>query len=190
MKILSLNASYIPIRLSSVYSTISRFYCGAVEAIYIKGDNWSLKTWDEWWELSRKDVWPEGTQFINSTTQRVAIPKVVKCTKYDKIPKVSFRLSRKAIYERDKFICYICGKKFSEGKLSIDHVIPLSKKGKNDWTNMATCCKECNSMKGDKLLSELGIKAKYLPVKPTMSNIQKLKSQITQYDKDWKLFGI
>jgi len=190
MKILALNKSFIPIRLSTVYSVIGKFYCNAVEGFFIEGDSFIPKSWDEWLELSKKDIWPENTQFINSVTQRVAIPKVIRYLNYDKIPKVTLRLSRKSLYERDNYICYICGKKFSESKLSIDHVIPASRGGRSTWENMSTCCKQCNWNKGDKLLSELNIRPKgKMPFKPVLSNAQKLRASVTNYQKEWKLFG-
>jgi len=188
-RILCLNKSYIPIRLTTKFSAIGKMYTEMASAIYINGDKWEEKNWDKWLQLSLKDVWKDDQEFINSIRQRIAIPKVIRYTKYDRIPKVTLRLSRKSIYERDKYTCYLCGEQFSEGKLSIDHVIPISRGGRNDWNNMATCCKNCNWKKEDKLLSELGIKPKFMPYKPQLSNIVKLKSSVIKYDPDWKLFG-
>jgi len=158
--------------------------------MYINGDKWEPKSWDEWASLSLQDVWPDDQEFINSTKQRFAVPKVIRALSYDKIPKHSIRLTRKAIYERDNYTCYICGKEFSERKLSLDHIIPTSRGGKNSWENLITCCSECNFRKGDKLLSELGIKARFQAYKPNISNIQRLKSTITTYDPAFALFGV
>jgi len=189
-KILALNKSYIPIRLISYQSAIGKLYCEQCEFIYIKDNNWEGLNWNQWLEASEKREWDSSTSFIHTIKQRFAIPKVIRYTKYDKIPKVTFRLSRQAIYNRDNWTCYICGEEFSEGKLSIDHVVPTSRGGKNSWENMITCCKNCNYKKGDKLLSELGIKPKFLPHKPTISNIQKLKNSVSIVYPEWKLFGL
>lgn len=48
--------------------------------------------------------------------------------------------------------CAYCGIKFE--KLTQDHVIPFSKGGINDATNIVPACKSCNSSKGTKSLSE------------------------------------
>jgi len=186
---LALNKSFLPIRIVGLQSTICKFYDGRVEGMYINGDTWEPKMWDEWLEMSKKDIWPEGTQFINSVTQRIAVPRVIRFLYYDKIPKVTFRLSRKSIYDRDNNTCYLCGKKFGESKLSIDHIRPLSRGGGNSWENMVTCCVECNWKKGDKTLEELKLKPKFMPYKPQMSNIQKLKAGVKTYDPVWKMFG-
>ena len=188
-KILALNRNYIPVRIISHFSAIGKLYCDQAEFIYVNGDKWECKTWDEWMEISLKDVWTPDTEFINTVKQRFALPKVIKYTQYDKIPKVTFRLSRQSIYNRDNYTCYICGEEFSEGKLSIDHVIPLSRGGKNTFENMATCCKNCNYKKGSQTLSELHIKPKFMPYKPTLSNMQKLKNSVTVHYPEWKLFG-
>lgn len=47
--------------------------------------------------------------------------------------------------------CHYCGK---EAKLTLDHVIPLSKGGKHSASNAMPACKHCNSSKGNKMLEE------------------------------------
>lgn len=47
-------------------------------------------------------------------------------------------------------LCSICGNIIKEP--TFDHVIPLSKGGKNDKSNLAAACKKCNYDKGDKIL--------------------------------------
>jgi len=165
-------------------------FTGMAEAIYIKNDVWECISWDKWLEMSTKDIWPEDQQFIQAISQRIAIPVVIKYVAYSKIPKVTMRLTRKAIYERDRYTCYLCGKEFNEKKLSIDHIKPSSKGGGNTWENCITACKVCNYNKGDKTLSELGIKPKFQAYRPNLSNIAKLKNSIGNIREEWKLFGL
>lgn len=47
--------------------------------------------------------------------------------------------------------CHYCDK---EAKLTLDHVIPLSKGGKHSANNVVPACKHCNSSKRDKTLEE------------------------------------
>jgi len=49
--------------------------------------------------------------------------------------------------------CFYCGR--SDRKLTMDHVVPLSRGGRNVIANVVPCCGSCNSRKGTKLLSEL-----------------------------------
>lgn len=52
---------------------------------------------------------------------------------------------RAKVYERDGNKCLRCG---SEDDLTIDHVMPLCRKGKNTFENMQTLCYNCNQLKG------------------------------------------
>lgn len=47
--------------------------------------------------------------------------------------------------------CAYCDK---EAKLTLDHVIPLSKGGKHSKDNVVAACAHCNSSKGDRTLEE------------------------------------
>lgn len=63
-----------------------------------------------------------------------------------------------------EFRCFYCGarihrqktlwKTFGVRSLTIDHVIPLSKHGKNDKTNRVFCCRGCNQAKRSMSLEE------------------------------------
>jgi 5-methylcytosine-specific restriction endonuclease McrA len=50
--------------------------------------------------------------------------------------------------------CAYCGERLKRGTRSTDHIVPLSKGGRNDMDNIVPCCVCCNSSKNDKLLSE------------------------------------
>jgi 5-methylcytosine-specific restriction endonuclease McrA len=189
MRVLALNKSYIPVRLASVYSAIGKFYVGIAEAIIVENSQYTAFNFEQWLARSLLDVWPKDQRFINSVSQRIAVPSVIRYLKYDKIPKTSVRMSRKSIYERDDHTCYLCGQKLSETHLTLDHVIPVSKGGRSDWANLATCCAKCNCEKGDKLLSELKIRPKFAPYKPTVSNMSRLRASVAQYQQEWALFG-
>lgn len=67
------------------------------------------------------------------------------------------------VYKRDNGICYLCGcvcdwndYQYKEGVRvygnkypSRDHVIPKSRGGKNEWSNIRLACRLCNSKKRD-----------------------------------------
>lgn len=51
-------------------------------------------------------------------------------------------------------ICAYCGLRFKLRRLTIDHVVPLSRGGTNALTNLVLACGPCNQSKADKLLGE------------------------------------
>ena len=62
-----------------------------------------------------------------------------------------------------------CNKPFPTKVLTYDHVVPVSKGGRNTWDNVVTCCTYCNSKKGDRLLKDLKgeMKLKTAPYMPS-----------------------
>ena len=46
--------------------------------------------------------------------------------------------------------CYYCGENIPKGKLHIDHIIPLSKGGAHDVSNLCCACASCNLSKSSK----------------------------------------
>lgn len=62
---------------------------------------------------------------------------------------------RKIIYCRSDGRCSICGKHVKFQDFSVDHVIPLSKGGSNDMSNLAAAHRSCNLIKQDCLPQEL-----------------------------------
>lgn len=70
----------------------------------------------------------------------------------NKTPRISIPSEVKSyIFQRDKFQCQSCGKNCQEVNLSIDHIIPLSRGGKNDISNLQTLCLTCNQRKTNKI---------------------------------------
>lgn len=49
--------------------------------------------------------------------------------------------------------CVYCHLKI---KLTVDHIVPLSRGGSHSWDNLVLACKRCNSSKHNKLLAEWG----------------------------------
>ena len=73
----------------------------------------------------------------------------------------------RAVYERDSGVCYMCGCKcdfadWHPGKIrkwtagdtypTIDHVVPISKGGKDTLDNVRLSCFKCNMSKGTKII--------------------------------------
>lgn len=67
--------------------------------------------------------------------------------------------SRDKIFSRDSYRCQYCGGVFKNEELHIDHIMPLSKGGKNNEMNLTTSCIRCNLYKGNLSYSEFIEKA-------------------------------
>jgi hypothetical protein len=84
---------------------------------------------------------------------------------------------REILYARDRYLCAYCGEEFPEWKLTIDHVYPQSRGGKNIWQNCVTACKPCNHGKANKTPEEANMKLMYVPYAPNMFEKMILKNR-------------
>lgn len=75
-------------------------------------------------------------------------------------------LTNRALFRRDQNVCLYCGHSFKECDLSRDHLVPISKGGKDAWTNVVTACKRCNARKGSRRPEECGMELLALPYRP------------------------
>jgi hypothetical protein len=75
---------------------------------------------------------------------------------------------RLAIYLRDGMACAYCGAGIENGvSLSLDHLQPYSLGGSNHEGNLITCCKKCNSSRGNRTVEEfVEAVGQYLNVSP------------------------
>lgn len=54
---------------------------------------------------------------------------------------------RREVLERDYFTCHYC----SQEANTVDHLIPLSKGGTDEASNLVAACNKCNSGKRDRI---------------------------------------
>jgi len=94
------------------------------------------------------------------------LPSIVACE--GKVYKEGFRppLENKFLFRRDKNICLYCGGQFVVRDLSRDHVRPLSRGGKDLWTNVVTSCRRCNNRKADRSPENANMELLAIPFVP------------------------
>jgi 5-methylcytosine-specific restriction endonuclease McrA len=112
--------------------------------------------------------------------------KVIRLVEYIQIPfaKInSLKPSRNLVHKRDGHKCQYCG---STRGLTIDHVIPRSKGGKDTWENMVTACGVCNTRKGDKMLADTGMR---LARRPTAPPNRFVFAIATSRDDEWQQYN-
>ena len=123
-----------------------------------------------------KVVQEDNTQSIRSANVVIPVPSVISILGFNKVPKRIAKFSKLNVIYRDNQTCAYCGKQFPINKLTVDHVIPISRyaqfnptsvTGASSWSNCVCACEACNFRKGNKLLSELGWKLRIKPNAPT-----------------------
>lgn len=68
-------------------------------------------------------------------------------------------IDRLAVFERDRWVCYLCGKKVARNprnpleKASVDHMFPIVLGGHHSWENVRTTHLRCNLAKSDSLFT-------------------------------------
>ncbi len=142
---LLLNFTYEPLRVIDWKKAVILIFLGKAEAI---------SSYDK---------------VIRSVSFSMPLPAVVRLLKYVKNGRKTYmRFSRENVFIRDNYTCQYCGKKFPPSQLTYDHVIPKSRGGATDWTNIVTCCKRCNRIKGGRTPEEAGMKLIKQPRRPIM----------------------
>lgn len=56
--------------------------------------------------------------------------------------------------EVDSDFCFYCGKYIKSDK-TLDHIIPVSKGGKDEVSNLVVCCHDCNTIKDNYTIPQL-----------------------------------
>jgi 5-methylcytosine-specific restriction endonuclease McrA len=103
---------------------------------------------------------------IRTVDRSFEYPAVIRLTHYKNIPFRGVLLNRNNLFKRDNQECQYCG---SRKHLTIDHIIPKSKGGKTNWSNLITACNRCNVNKGDKTPEQAGLILRSEPFKPSLS---------------------
>jgi 5-methylcytosine-specific restriction endonuclease McrA len=111
-------------------------------------------------------VRPANGYKLHSVTATFPMPSVIRLNRYVNAPYKGVNLTRQNIFKRDNNECQYCG---TRKELTIDHVVPRARGGKDTWTNLVTACKKCNAKKGDYSPEEANMPLKRKPYKPSYS---------------------
>ena len=109
----------------------------------------------------KAEMLENGAGFIRSSSDLFPIPSVIKLAYMVKRPRPKRKLTRFEVFSRDQYTCQYCGKETRQ--LTIDHVIPRYRGGKQTWENMASACIPCNRRKAGRTPGEAGMKLITLP---------------------------
>lgn len=141
MQVLVMSSTYQPLYTCGLERAIRLLYLG--KAVSVKDSEQSIRS------VSIEMKVP------------VAIRLLVKAvvTRYYE----AMRPTRQAIFRRDAHACQYCG---SKQNLTLDHVQPRARGGKDTWENLVTACVTCNNRKGDRRPDECGMVLARAPKPP------------------------
>src|SRR2546430_5591184 len=139
--VLVLNASYEPLNVCTVRRAHVLVYKGKAEVI------------------ERLD------KPLRSSTGSFIWPHVIRLIHYVRVPRaIQRKISRRALFARDGWRFAHSGA--TNGRLTLDHIVPRSKGGQSIWENVVTACAPCNHRKGNRLLEEASMELSRTPRPP------------------------
>jgi len=118
---------------------------------------------------------------LRSSRQRHPWPSIVRLKVYVHVPYKKIMLTRRNILRRDRYRCQYCN---SGDRLTLDHVLPKSRGGRDTWENLVAACVPCNNRKGSRTPEEAGMPLPRRPFRP--SHVMFIRDYIGQLDDTWK----
>ncbi|MGB9630236.1 MAG: HNH endonuclease, partial [Thermodesulfobacteriota bacterium] len=116
----------------------------------------------------------------------IRLPAVIRLNRFIKRKTPMVKFSRQNLYIRDGGRCQYCGASYEEKELTYDHVIPRSRGGQTEWTNVVTCCIRCNLKKGGRTPEEAGMFLIRRPRAPIWIPLLTMSLGIKETPDPWK----
>ena len=136
--------------------------------------------------LERVEVIEEYDRMIRGICFALRLPAVIRLTCYIKRRNPIVKFSRQNLYLRDGGKCQYCGSPFLQKELTYDHVVPRSKGGETEWTNVVTCCGTCNLKKGGRTPEEAGMALIRRPKVPIWIPLLPMSLGLKETPEPWK----
>jgi len=133
MDVLLLNNTEEVLNVIPWHRAVRLMYTGKASAPYGHEDYYRIATGEGYFEL----------------------PTAIVLLKYVNIPYKNASLSRKNILRREEYICQYCTSDLIESNQTLDHILPVSRGGRHEWTNLVACCKSCNAAKAKTICKKL-----------------------------------
>lgn len=140
MSVLVLNQTYEPLAVAREPRALALIGRGKAECLHL-------------------DPYP-----ILTSSESIPRPSVIRLIEFVKRPRPKVRFSRHNVFKRDGHECQYCGK--SPKVLTIDHIMPVSRGGRDTWENVTTSCVPCNHRKGARTPAEAHMTLRHQPFEP------------------------
>lgn len=136
--------------------------------------------------LGKVEVLEEYDHDIRSISLVIKIPAVVRLLRAFRRHAKPVKFSRVNIYARDNYRCQYCHHKASISELTYDHVIPRSQGGTTEWTNIVTCCYECNRKKGGRTPKQAAMALLSQPAQPNWVPAVTIRISLKSVPDAWR----
>jgi len=128
-RVLILNASYEPLHVCSVRRAVSLLMHELADRVEDSGE------------------------YLRTPTSLFPVPSVIRLRRFvRRTHRARVAFNRRNVFRRDNGTCQYCG--VSAADLTLDHVLPRSRKGPTNWENVVACCRSCNARKRDRTPEE------------------------------------
>ncbi|QDS92622.1 HNH endonuclease [Roseimaritima multifibrata] len=187
--VLVLNRFYMATRVINARRALTILYRNCAEVIATEMDQYVSYDFESWCELGQMAAMEKqpGEDYIQAVGFELQIPRIVRLTRFDRVPIHSVRFNRKNLFARDGHACQYCGQSKPTNQLSLDHVVPRSHGGQTTWENIVCCCLRCNGRKGGRTPLQANMKLLSKPVKPR-HNPQLVEAVLDPRYACWKTF--
>jgi 5-methylcytosine-specific restriction endonuclease McrA len=110
-------------------------------------------------------AWSGGTQERTGVRSEFIASSIVMIRGRHRIPlgHAHVGLTKQRLFARDRHVCGYCGQQSAEAELTVEHIQPVSRGGRHEWTNVVTACRSCNTRKGNRLPEEASMPLLYVP---------------------------
>lgn len=186
---LVLNRFYMAIRVVNIRRALTLLYRDCAEVIAHENEQFVSYDFESWCELSQLTSLEkqDGEDYLQAVGFELQVPRIIRLTRFDRMPMQTVRFNRKNLFARDDHRCQYCGKAEPTHKLSLDHVIPRSHGGPTTWENIVCCCLRCNSRKGGRTPKQAQMTLLNKPTKPRFNPLMSAPVDDPRYEC-WKTF--
>ena len=120
----------------------------------------------------RREIWDK--RYVQTHRIEVKKQRIMRRSRFKNAGELTIKTIQ-LVYEDNikkygTLTCEYCKNLIEFGKDTLDHKIPLSRKGTNDYENLCVACRRCNCSKGTKTVEEF---MEYLMYQVILEDIKK-----------------
>lgn len=185
--VLVLNRLWQAVNVIAAKRAFSLLASGHASVVYEENEDFQIFDMMDWVDFSQYNQPVSDMEIVHTVRYSIRVPKIILLSIFDKVPKKDLKLTRKNVFERDKYQCQYCGKRLPSEELNLDHVIPRHYGGKTTWENIVCSCVKCNSRKANRLPHEASMRLTRKPSKPQWRPVISIAARGRKHD-EWKHF--